>query len=114
MLKTYYNLTKPGIIYGNLVNTISGFLLACVLQETFSITRVLGVLGGTALVIACGCVVNNYIDRGIDQHMKRTKNRALVRGDISGRSALTFATVLGILGFIVLWRWTNTLTLIIG
>lgn len=114
MLTTYYNLTKPGIVYGNLVNTTSGFLLACVLQETFSTTRMLGVLGGTALVIACGCVINNYIDRGIDQHMQRTKNRALVRGDVSGRSALIFAAVLGALGFIVLWRWTNILTLSIG
>lgn len=114
MFKTYYSLTKPGIIYGNLVNTISGFLLACVLQKTFSITQALGVLGGTALVVACGCVVNNYIDRGIDQHMKRTKDRALVRGDISSRNALLFAAVLGMLGFVVLWRWTNTLVLIVG
>jgi protoheme IX farnesyltransferase len=114
MLKAYYNLTKPGIIYGNLVNTISGFLLACVLQNAFSVAKGLGVLVGTALVIACGCVVNNYIDRDIDRQMQRTKNRALVRGDISGRSALIFAAVLGTLGFIVLWRWTNAPTLLIG
>ena len=114
MLKTYYGLTKPGIIYGNLVNTTSGFLLACVLQETFSLTKALGVLGGTALVIACGCVINNYIDRGIDQHMQRTKNRALVRGEVSGRNALIFAAALGVLGFVVLLRWTNTPTLLIG
>ena len=114
MLKAYYNLVKPGIIYGNLVNTTSGFLLACVLQSTFSISKLLGVLVGTALVVACGCVINNYIDRDIDRRMQRTKNRALVRGDISGSSALIFAAVLGVLGFIVLWRWTNTLVMVVG
>lgn len=114
MFKTYYNLTKPGIIYGNLVNTLSGFFLACVLQQTISLQRMTAVVLGTALVIACGCVVNNYIDRGIDKHMKRTKNRALVLGKVSTRSALVFATVLGLAGFAVLWLWTNTATLLIG
>ncbi len=114
MLKAYYNLTKPGIIYGNLVNATSGFLLACVLQNTFSVVRGLGVLAGTALVVACGCVINNYIDRDIDRHMQRTKNRALARGDMSGRSALIFAAVLGVLGFVILWRWTNMLVLVVG
>jgi len=66
------------------------------------------------LVVACGCVINNYIDRDIDKRMQRTKNRALVRGDISGRSALIFAAVLGVLGVIVLWLWTNILVLVVG
>ncbi len=114
MLKAYYNLTKPGIIYGNLVNATSGFLFACVLQHAFSLRKFLGVMIGTALVVACGCVINNYIDRDIDRRMERTKNRALVRGDISGRSALIFAAILGLIGFTVLWRYTNVLVLIIG
>lgn len=114
MFQTYYNLTKPGIIYGNLINTISGFLLASVLQHTFLPSKAFGVLAGTALVVACGCVINNYIDRGIDRHMQRTKNRALVRGAVSGRSALLFAAILGVLGFGVLWLWTNALTVLIG
>jgi len=114
MLKAYCGLVKPGIIYGNLVNTMAGFLLACALQNMFSLSKFLGVMIGTALVIACGCVVNNYIDRNIDKRMQRTKNRALVRGDISGRSALIYAAVLGIAGFIVLWRWTNAPTILLG
>ena len=28
LLKTYYQLTKPGIIYGNLITAVAGFLLA--------------------------------------------------------------------------------------
>ena len=114
MFKIYYNLVKPGIIYGNLVNTLSGFLLACVLQQTISVSRMAAVSVGTALVIACGCVINNYIDRGIDKHMTRTKNRALVLGKVSGSKALLFAASLGVTGFAVLWFGTNVTTVIIG
>lgn len=114
MLKTYYNLTKPGIIYGNLINTLSGFLLACVLQHIYSFGRMSAVVAGTALVIASGCVINNYIDRDIDRHMKRTKNRALVRGEVSGRSALIYAAILGTVGFSILWSWTNIATVVVG
>ena len=114
MIKTYYNLTKPGIIYGNLVNLLSGFLLACALTKSFSLSSMIAVMAGTALVIASGCVINNYIDRGIDKHMKRTKKRALVLGEISGRQALVYAAVLGALGFTVLALWTNAPTVVVG
>lgn len=114
MLKEYYRLTKPGIIYGNIVNTSAGFAFASVLAWAFDAWLLLAVLAGVALVIASGCVFNNYIDRGIDKHMVRTKRRALVKGRVSGRSALTYGALLGIAGFTVLALWTNWLTVLIG
>ena len=114
MFKEYYRLTKPGIIYGNSINAAMGFAFASVLAWAFDLWLLLAVLGGTALVIASGCVFNNYIDRGIDQHMKRTQKRALVRGRVSGRNALIYATLLGIAGFTTLALWTNWLTVLIG
>ncbi len=66
---------------------------------------------GLSLVIASGCVFNNYIDRDIDAVMERTKKRALVRGVISTRSALVFGGILGILGFGILAYFTNVITL---
>ncbi|HSX00297.1 MAG TPA: heme o synthase [Patescibacteria group bacterium] len=112
MLKAYYRLTKPGIIYGNIFTSIAGFLLAS--GRHINIGLMLATLLGIALVIACGCVYNNYIDRGIDVKMARTKKRALVKGTISNRSALIYGTVLGVLGFIVLASFTNSLTVILG
>ena len=74
----------------------------------------LATLFGTSLVIASACVFNNYIDRGLDVHMARTKRRALVTGTISGRQALIFATCLGLLGISLLAAFTNWLVVLIG
>jgi heme o synthase len=112
--KLYYQLAKPGIVYGNALSAIGGFLLAVGLERQISLSAGLGMLVGTSLVMAAGCVYNNFLDQGIDQKMARTKKRALVSGDISGRSALTYATVLGIIGFVILALLTNWLTVILG
>jgi protoheme IX farnesyltransferase len=111
MLKDYYHLTKPGIIYGNLMTAAAGFLLASGGNIDFSLFAAL--LAGTGLIIGSACVFNNYLDRSIDSKMARTKKRAIVSGKISGQNALIFATVLGIFGFLILTQ-TNRLTLLIG
>lgn len=105
MLKDYYVLTKPGIIMGNLIAAASGFFLAS--QGEINLINLLFVLIGTALVVASGCVFNNYIDRDIDIKMERTKKRALVQGKISAPMALVFGAVLGLAGFTVLHTLTN-------
>lgn len=107
-LKTYYHLTKPGIIYGNAITAIAGFVVAS--RHHFSIPAFIGMLAGLCLVMASGCVSNNYLDRDIDQKMARTKNRALVRHTVSNRAALIFAAALGIMGIIILLILTNPLT----
>ncbi len=112
MFKTYYRLTKPGIIYGNLITATAGFLLASKLKINAGL--LVATLIGIALVIASACVFNNYIDRGIDQKMARTKNRALVTGKISASTALLFGTILKLLGFLILLIGTNVLTALLG
>jgi protoheme IX farnesyltransferase len=112
VLKHYYSLTKPGIIYGNLVTLLGGFLLAS--RHAFDVLLLLYTAIGMSLVIACGCVLNNIIDADIDQLMERTKNRLIARGIISVKAALIYAVVLGILGFLLLVFQTNALTVIIA
>lgn len=112
MFKKYYHLTKPGIIRGNLLNATAGFLLAS--RYDIDLWLLLAVLAGTSLVVASGCVFNNYLDREIDKKMTRTKKRALVIKTISVHNALIFASLLGVLGFVVLSVWTNWLVVLIG
>ena len=107
MIKTYYLLTKPGIIIGNLITTTAGFALAS--KGHFDLILFLKVFAGLGFVIGSACVFNNYIDRETDKKMDRTKNRALAKGLISEKSAIFFAIALGVMGLLVLWLTTNLL-----
>ncbi len=110
MIKRYYSLTKPGIIFGNLISVAGGFFLAS--RGDVDFTLLLATVVGLALVIASGCAFNNYIDRDIDRLMERTQDRVLVQGLVSPRATLVFATLLGIAGFAVLYWGTNLLAVL--
>ncbi len=108
MIRTYCILTKPGIIFGNVITTAAGFALAS--QGHIQWWLFFQTLIGLSLIIASACVVNNYIDQDVDKKMVRTKHRPLVQGVISEKNALLFATILGLLGVITLITYTNILT----
>lgn len=112
MLRTYYFLTKPGIIRGNAITATAGFLLAS--KGNINWTLFLAMLGGLSLIVASACVFNNYIDREIDAKMVRTKKRALVSGIVSGQDAILFASILGIAGGVILTLLTNFLALVVA
>ena len=100
MMKQYLQVTKPGIIFGNLISVVGGFLLAS--KGDIDYPLFIATLLGVSLVVASGCVFNNYIDRDIDSVMERTKNRPLVRGLIDPKISLVYASVLGIAGMALL------------
>jgi 4-hydroxybenzoate polyprenyltransferase len=54
---------------------------------------------GTVLMRSSGCAVNDYADRHIDKHVKRTQDRPLTSGKISEREALWVAIVLALISF---------------
>ena len=122
MLKNYYYLTKPGIIYGNALTTAGGFLLAWRGLPAEALAKAghinfglfLATLLGISLVVASACVFNNVIDRDIDAKMPRTQNRALVTGLISKNSAIVYGFILGLVGFEILWVFTSALATFIA
>ena len=111
MLKRYLLVTKPGIIFGNLISVVGGFFLAS--KGSLELDLFLATLVGVSLVIASGCVFNNYIDRDIDCLMERTRNRVLVQGLIGPRATLGYATGLGVVGVALLY-WVNPLSAALG
>lgn len=54
---------------------------------------------GTVLMRSAGCVVNDYADRHIDKHVKRTQDRPLTSGKVTERETLWLAVVLALLAF---------------
>lgn len=104
----FISVTKPGIIFGNLIAVLGGYFLAS--PHPANPLHLLWTLLGISFVIASGCVFNNVIDRDIDRLMERTKNRVLAKDELSLTAAISYATVLGLVGFAVLFFYTNLLT----
>lgn len=110
--KDYYSLTKPGVLYGNAITAVAGYLLASrwhIVWPTF-----IAITFGSTFVIASACVLNNYLDQDIDSKMARTKTRAIVAGKVKGSHAVILSIVLGVLGIVILSLWTNVLVVIAG
>ena len=84
-LKEWYKLTKPGIIYGNLISCAAGYTI--VAGKNFILSRFLLILISTTFIIASACVLNNILDRDIDLKMERTRNRALAINSIAIKDA---------------------------
>ncbi|MCB5187610.1 heme o synthase [Methylobacillus caricis] len=107
-MKQYLLITKPGIIFGNLISVAGGFFLASRGEIDFALFLATAI--GISLVIASGCVLNNYIDRDIDSMMERTRNRVMVRGLIPANNAIIYGCILGLAGIALLYAATNMLT----
>lgn len=68
---------------------------------------------GTTLMRSAGCVINDYADRHLDGHVKRTKQRPLARGLVSEREALTLFAALALAAFILV-LFTNRTTVLMS
>lgn len=112
--KTFLELTKPGIIFGNLITVLGGFFLASKMHIDFWL--LLKTTVGISAIIAGGCVINNCYDQDIDKLMERTKNRPMALGLISNTEALIFAAMLVVIGSIALYfvNFVSLYTALIG
>ena len=108
----YLALTKPRIIELLLITTVPAMVLAA------------GAWPGTWLVVATviggslsaggANALNSYIDRDIDEVMRRTRRRPLARHEVPPHRALVFGVMLGVAGFAWLWMTTNLVAALIS
>lgn len=108
----FYQLTKPGVLYGNVLTGIAGYLLAA--RGTIDIWVFIATILGMTLIIASACVLNNYLDQDIDTLMERTRKRPSVTGVVKDSHIVLFSAILGTLGTMTLYFWTNGLVTLIG
>lgn len=64
---------------------------------------------GTVLMRSAGCAINDFADRDIDKHVKRTAERPLTSGKIRSWEAVVIAAVLALISFALILP-LNTLT----
>ena len=89
-VQRYFSLTKPGVLFGNVITGAAGFLLAAGHFRRFDMLLFIATIGGMTLVIASACALNNALDRDIDQLMERTRRRVVAHGDIAPERAVIF------------------------
>ena len=65
---------------------------------------------GVIITRSAGCVINDYVDREIDKHIARTRDRPITAGEISPKIALLLFVALALAAF-ALVLLTNTLTI---
>jgi protoheme IX farnesyltransferase len=103
----YFALTKPRIVELLLITTVPSMILAA---GTWPGTwLVLATLIGGSLSAGGANALNNYVDRDIDQVMRRTRSRPLAREVVPPIHALVFGIGLGVAGFAWLWATSNLL-----
>jgi 4-hydroxybenzoate polyprenyltransferase len=56
---------------------------------------------GTVLMRSAGCAINDFADRDIDRHVKRTAERPLTSGRIAAWEAVAVAAVLALVSFLL-------------
>lgn len=119
--RDFITVTKTGIVKSNVLSAAAAFWLA-VQTVGRSGTDFSGLSGfllflytcvGTALIIASGCVLNNYLDRDLDKKMERTKHRPSVQR-FDSRLLLGYGIVLGIAGTLLLVTLVNLITAVLG
>ncbi|WP_307987111.1 4-hydroxybenzoate octaprenyltransferase [uncultured Pseudomonas sp.] len=70
---------------------------------------------GVVLTRAAGCVINDFADRKVDGHVKRTEQRPMASGKISSKEALVFfALLMGVSFLLVLCTNAPTIWLSFG
>jgi protoheme IX farnesyltransferase len=105
-LKAYVALTKPRIIELLLVTTVPAMVVAA--QGWPGLTLIVLTLVGGTLAAGGANAINCYVDRDIDEIMRRTRRRPLPSHKVAPANALVFGAALGISSFLLLWLAVNS------
>lgn len=108
VLKGYYELMKPGILYLVLITTFLGYYLGNHGQIHW--IKLIKLLLGAGMVCSGSAALNHYLEREYDSKMRRTKKRPLPLKTIQPAQALQFGVVLTIMGIAILYTQINILT----
>lgn len=103
----YFHLTKPRIIVLLLITTVPAMILAQ--RGMPPIGLILATLVGGSIAAGSANAINCYLDRDIDEVMKRTRGRPLPSHELNPEQALAFGFALGGFSFFFLGITVNVL-----
>ncbi len=108
-LKSFLALTKPRVVSLIVFCAVIGMFLATPDLPPAGVVFFATI--GIAFVAGAAAAINCLVEQKIDARMSRTRRRPLPRGDVTSRSTLVFAGILGGLGLWLLYRHVNALTM---
>ena len=111
LLRDLAALAKPRITLLVLITTAGGLWIA---PDPVDRTTAWLALLGTTLIVAGANALNMYIEREIDRHMTRTRNRPLPAGRMQPRTALIFGVACSVLSVPVLALGVNAATALLA
>ncbi|WP_372383754.1 4-hydroxybenzoate octaprenyltransferase [Vibrio sp. BS-M-Sm-2] len=100
--KAYWQLTRMNRPIGTLLllwPTLWSLIIAAQGMPDFDVLVVFVL--GVVLMRSAGCVINDFADRKVDGHVKRTKLRPLPSGLVSSKEAILLFLVLAVVSFLL-------------
>lgn len=107
----YLALCKPKIVALIVFTAVVGMLLAA--PGAVPANLLIAGSVGIWLAAASAAVINQVVDQKIDSEMIRTRDRPLVRGNVTTQSAILFAFVLCAVSMLILTFYVNILTAVL-
>jgi protoheme IX farnesyltransferase len=111
VVRDFVALAKPRITTIVVLTTAGGLFLAPVRP---SAQTTLSALIGVALIVAGANALNMVLERDVDRHMARTRNRPLPKGRLTMRQALIFGIVASVVAVPILALGVNALTALLA
>ena len=100
--KAYWQLTRMNRPIGTLLllwPTLWSLIIAAQGMPDFDVLVVFVL--GVVLMRSAGCVINDFADRKVDGHVKRTNQRPLPSGLVSSKEAVILFLVLAVISFLL-------------
>jgi protoheme IX farnesyltransferase len=108
-VRNFIALTKPRVVSLIVFCAVIGMFLATPDLPRAGVVFFATV--GIALVAGAAAAINCLVEQKIDARMARTRRRPLPSGELTSAQTLVFASVLGGIGLLLLYRYVNPLTM---
>lgn len=106
---SFFQLCKPRVNSLIVFTAVIGMFLSTPGMVPWTI--LLAATIGIALVSGAAAAFNCLIEQKLDAVMARTQARPLPTGQVTSAQTALFATIIGGIGLVVLYRWVNPLTM---
>ena len=102
-ISEFKTITKAGLAFSVVFSTLAGYLLAVEDWQQISYKVLLMLAVGGYCMVGASNAFNQIIEKDLDAKMDRTKKRPVASGRISTNSAFILASLLTLIGLIILY-----------